>query len=85
MAVTEVVVVFAGTVDLEDLRAEVAHINVTGDRVCTVHIILKHNIGITGFKLDLRQDAEKLTGVDFAFTDSLVIHHVRIVLCDAQF
>ncbi len=76
--------VTAGAVDLQDLRAQVAHIDAPGDRIAAVDRIFKHHVRITGFELDFRQQLEKLTGVDAGFANALVIHHLTVFFANAN-
>ena len=83
-AIAEVLVELAGTVDLQNLRAEVAHIDAAGDRVTAVYAVLIHDVGIAGLELDLRQRLEEVARLDPALTDAVVRHHLLILFADAD-
>ena len=68
-------------VDLQDLRAQVRHIDPRGFyRVGAVHGVLEHDVRVAGFELQLCHGLEEVTGVDLLFTDAWVFHHLFVVL-----
>lgn len=64
LGVVKILLVGRGAVDLQNFRAQVAHINATRNRVGAIHRILIHNVGIAGFKLNFCQCLEKVAGVN---------------------
>ena len=65
-------------VNLQDLRAQVAHIDAPGNRVRAINRVFKHDVRIAGFKLNFRQPLEQIAGADPALADPLVGHQLRI-------
>ncbi len=84
MLVAQVFVETAGGVDLEDLRAEVAHVDAPGDGVGAVHRVFEHQVRVAGLELDLRQGLEEFPGVDLALADARIGDHLRVFLADAD-
>ena len=72
LCVVKVLIVGGGAIDLQNFRAQVAHINTTRNRVGAIHRILIHNVGIAGFKLNFCQCLEKVAGVNVLFAHALV-------------
>ena len=70
-------------VDLEDLRAQVRHVDAPGlHRVGTVHRVLEHDVRVAGLELQLSQRLEELAGADLLFPDPGILHHLLVVLRD---
>ena len=85
LLIREVFAINRRRVDLQNLGTEVTHVDATLDWVRAVHRVFKHHVRVTGFKLDLCQNLEELTGVDFGFMDALVVNHFTVFLRDADF
>ncbi|CCJ89582.1 hypothetical protein BN132_1510 [Cronobacter turicensis 564] len=82
--VVEVFIKRGGAVDLQNLRAQVAHVDAPGNRVGAVHRVFKHDVRIAGFKLNLRQALEQLARADVALADTLIFHQLCVHLADAD-
>ena len=78
--VVEVLVVAGRAVDLQNLRAQIAHVDAPANRVGAVHRILVHDVRITGFKLNFSQRLEEIPGVDGFFTNAIVGHQLVVQL-----
>ena len=80
LRVIEIFIVGGGTVNLQNLRAQVAHIDPTGNRIGAIHRIFKHDVRITRLKLDLGQPLEEFAGVNVFFAHAFVGHQFVIPL-----
>ena len=69
-------------VDLQNLRAEVRHVNAALNRVRAVNRVLEHDVRVAGLKLNLSDGLEELTRVDLLLTNTRVLDHIRVVLSD---
>ena len=84
VTIAEVVVVFGGRVDLQDLRAEIRHVDPAMDRVGTIDRVLEHQIRIAGFELQLGDGLEQLAGVDLLLANAPVGDHLFVLLGHAD-
>ena len=72
LRVIEIFIVGGGTVNLQNLRAQVAHIDPTCNRIGAIHRIFKHDVRIARLKLDLGQPLEEIAGVNEFFAHTFV-------------
>ena len=72
LRVVQILVIAGGAVDLQNLRAQVAHVDAPGNRVCAVHRVLVHNVRIAGLKLNFGKRLKEIAGVDGFFADAIV-------------
>ena len=78
--VVEVFVVAGRAVDLQNLRAQIAHVDAPGNRVSAVHRVLVHDVRIAGLKLNFSQRLEEIAGVDGFFANAIVGHQLVVQL-----
>ena len=72
LRVIEVFIVGGSVVNLQNLRAQVAHIDTTGNRIGAIHRVFKHDVRVAGLELDLGQPLEEIAGVNVFFAHSFV-------------
>ena len=82
--VVEVLVVAGRAVDLQNLRAQIAHVDAPGNRVGAVHRILVHDVRVPGLKLNFGKRLEKVAGVNVFLTNALVRHQFVIQFADGH-
>ena len=82
LGVGEVLVVGGRGVDLEDLRAQVGHVDPALDRVGPVHRVLEHDVRVARLELDLGEGLEELARVDLRLLDPRVVDHLAVLLGD---
>ena len=84
LRVIEIFIVGGGTVNLQNLRAQVAHIDPTCNRIGAIHRIFKHDVRIARLKLDLGQTLEEIAGVNVFFTHTFVGKQFVIAFTDGD-
>lgn len=84
MPVAEIFVVIRRRVHLENLGAQVAHVDTPGDGIGAVHRIFKHDVGITGLELQFGQGLEEGARVDLLLANTRIRHHLVILLGHAD-
>ena len=84
LRVVEVLVIAGRAVDLQNLRAQVAHVDASGNRVGAVHRVLVHDVRIAGLKLNFGQRLEEIAGVDIFFANTIVGHQFVVALADGH-
>jgi hypothetical protein len=82
LGVGEVLVVRRRRVHLQDLAAEVRHVDPALDRVGLVHRVLEHDVRVARLELDLGEGLEELARVDLGLLDARVVDHLAVLLGD---
>ena len=81
LGVGQVVVEHGRRVDLEDLRAQVGHVDAAGlHRVRAVRSVLEHDVRVAGLELDLGDGLEERARGDLGLADARVFHHLLVLL-----
>ena len=74
----------AGLLDLEDLRAQVAHGDSAVYRVGAVHGVFEHHVRVSGFELQFGEGHEEFARVDVGLANAVVVHHGLVVFADGD-
>ena len=80
--VAEVGVVVRRRVHLQNLAAQVRHVDATVDRVCPVHSVFEHDVRVSRLELQLSECLEELARIDLRLADAGVIDHLVVVFAD---
>ena len=68
------------SVHLQDLAAEVGHVDPALDRVRIVDRVLEHDVRVARLELDLGQRLEELARTDLRLLDARVVDHLAVLL-----
>ena len=77
-------VVGRGAVGLEDLRAQVRHVDSPGHGIGAVDAVLEHEVRVAGFELEFGEGLEEVPGVDRALADARIGDPFVVVVGDGQ-